>query len=254
MDYDRIFPDHKNLSEGDIRKSVAGNVHGQQADCMSCHYKLDPMGQVFGFSAATVSVKPATGALRFEGADGRKVDIPLRGIGDLGTTIVKQPEYEKCQVSHFWNWYIGKDVPLTSTREEALVKAFNDVGRKPKDFIAYLVSLPEFKEKPQLLTEDQLLARRVVKIFKNCNSCHESTGEAVWDLTDLPYHKDPRRREKMVQELREVLDTENDGRNAEMPPEDSLWKLSPDEFDMIKNWINRGAPDFQGVPQVKAGG
>lgn len=249
-DYDRIFPDHKNLTESQIRKSLAGNVHGQQADCMACHYKLDPLGQTFGFSSSTAAPKPAPGALRYQGQDGRKVDITVTGVAELGQKIAEQPEFAKCQVSHFWRWYIGKDVPLTAAKEEELVKKFDQVGRKPQDFVAHLVTLPEFKEKPQILTEDQLLARRTVKIFKNCTSCHDSTGEAVWDLTDLPYSKDPRRREKMIKEIREILDIDGNGARAEMPPEDSLWQLSSDEFDTIKQWLNRGAPDFQGTPQV----
>jgi hypothetical protein len=253
-DYDTILPGHQNVTEQQIRKSVAGNIHGQQADCMSCHYKLDPLGQTFGMSAAALAPHASSGALRFQGYDGRKVDIALNGLGDLGEQVVKQPEYEKCQVSNFWRWYIGKDVPLSANRELELIKAFNQAGRKPKDFIAYLVNQPEFKEKPQILTEDQILSRRVVKIFKSCNSCHESTEEDVWDLTDLPYSRDARLRERKIKKLKEVLDTDGDGTRAEMPPEDSLWQLSQDDFATIKTWMERGSPDFKGTPQVTPGG
>lgn len=253
-DYDTVLAGHQNVTEEQIRKSQAGNIHGQQADCMSCHQKLDPMGQTFGFSAATASPKPSAGVLYFKGYDGRQVNIPVSGVAELGEKIVQQPEFEKCQVQNFWRWYIGKDVPLTAQREMELIQKFNQVGRKPKDFVAHLVSLPEFKEKPAILTEDQLLSRRVVKIFKNCNSCHESTDEDVWDLTNLPYSRDARLRERKINALKKVLDIDGDGRRAEMPPEDSLWQLSQDEFATIKNWINRGAPDFTGKVQVPVGG
>lgn len=253
-DYDTILPNHSNVSEGQIRKSIAGNVHGQQADCMSCHSKLDPMGQTFGFSAATAGIKASPGALHFTGYDGRAVDIKVSGLGQLGEEIVKQPEYVKCQVSNFWRWYIGKDVPLTQAREDELTKVFNQVGRKPKDFVAHLVTLPEFTAKPAILTEDQILSRRVVKIFKNCNSCHDSTDEDVWDLTDLPYSRDARLRERKINALKKVLDIDGDGRKAEMPPEDSLWQLSQDEFATIKKWMERGSPDFTGKPQITPGG
>jgi hypothetical protein len=256
-DFDKIFPNHSGLSESQIRKSAAGNIHGQQADCMKCHYKLDPLGQTFGFSATTLAPMPSPGALRYQGYDGRKVDIRVGGLAELGKKITEQPEYAKCQVSNFWRWYIGKDVNLSATREEDLIKVFNKVGRKPQDFISYLVTLPEFKEKPAILTEDQLLARGVVKIFKNCNSCHDTDDDAdVPDLTNLPYSKDPRRREGIVNAIKKELDIEHNGAKATMPPKDSLWKLSQDEFATIQKWITRGAPDFQGVPQVtpSAGG
>ncbi|MNL02396.1 hypothetical protein D3C87_1229030 [compost metagenome] len=94
----------------------------------------------------------------------------------------------------------------------------------------------------------------MVKIFKNCNSCHESTDESVWDLTDLPYSRDPKLRERKIKKLKEVLDTDGDGTRSEMPPEDSLWQLSQDEFATIKTWMERGAPDFKGTPQVTPGG
>jgi hypothetical protein len=253
-DYDKILPDHSNVTESQIRKSVAGNIHGQQADCMSCHSKLDPMGQTCGFSAATAGVTASPGTLHFTGYDGRSVDVPVSGLAQLAEEIVKQPEYEKCQVSNFWRWYIGKDVPLTQNREDELIKVFNKVGRKPKDFVAHLVTLPEFTAKPAVLTEDQILSRRVVKIFKNCNSCHASTEEDVWDLTDMPYSKDARLRERKIKALKKELDTDGDGRKAEMPPEDSLWQLSQDEFATIKKWMEHGAPDFTGTPQVTPGG
>lgn len=253
MDYDVLLP-HKNLKEEDIRRSFSGNIHGQQADCMSCHYKLDPLGQVFAFSAATLGVKASPGALRYKTKDLKQVNIPLRGFGDLGDQITQQKEYEKCQVSHFWRWFIGKDIPLTGEKEAEVITAFNKVGRKPKDFVTYLVSRPEFKAKPQILTEEQVLAHRVTTIFKSCNSCHDSQGAYVWDLSALPYGEDQKARNEAIDTLIKVLDINHDGENAEMPPSDSLWQLSENEFATIKKWIEAGAPDFTGKPQVKNGG
>lgn len=252
-DYDIIFPDHKSLTEQDIRKSATGNIHGQQADCMKCHYKLDPLGQVFALSAVTVAPMASPGSLIYQGQGQRKVNIPLKGFGDLGQKITQQPEYVSCQVSHFWRWYIGKDVTITPAIEKELVEAFERVGRKPKDFVAYLVSRPEFKEKPQVLSEGQILAHRVTTTFKNCNSCHDSQGESVWDLTALPYGTDAKTRAEAIATLRKVLDVDHDGANAEMPPKSSLWKPSKEEFSAIKKWLEMGAPDFQGKPQVKPG-
>ncbi len=253
-DFDTIFPDHKNLTEDDIRKSAAGNVHGEQVDCMKCHYKLDPLGQVFAFSGASLSPTPSSGALAYQGKDLRKVNIPLKGFGDLAQKLTQQPEYLQCQVSHFWRWYVGKDKPITPEVEKELVAAFEKSGRKPREFVSYLVSRPEFKEKPQVLSEGQILAHRVTTTFKSCQSCHDSQGENVWDLTSLPYGKDQSSRDEAIKTLRKVLDIEHDGARAEMPPSDSLWKPSKDEIQNIKRWLELGAPDFEGKPQVATKG
>lgn len=254
QDFDTIFPGHSSYTEDDIRRNTQADVHGQLMDCKSCHYKLDPLGQVFGFSAATLSPIAAAGNLTFKGLDGRAVSIPLRGLGDMATALVQQPEYEKCQVRHFWRWYIGKDVPVSRHKELELVQKFNDFGRKTQDFVAYLVSLPEFKERPQALTEEQLLARRAVSIMKNCNSCHQSQDKDPdiknWDLTDLPYSQDPDERKEAIRLLRKNLDIDHDGAGKKMPPKDSLWKLSQDDFAILRDWINKGAPDFEGQLQV----
>jgi len=254
QDFDTIFPGHSSYAEEDIRRNTLADVHGQLMDCKACHYKLDPLGQVFGFSAATLSPMAAPGALAFKGQDGRDVSIPLRGLGDMAQALTQQPEYLKCQVRHFWRWYIGKDVPVSRHKEQELVRKFEDLGRKPHDFISYLVSLPEFKERPLALTEDQLLARRAVSIMKNCNDCHQSQDKDPdmrnWDLTDLPYSQDPDERKDAIRLLRKNLDIDHDGAGKKMPPKDSLWKLSQDDFNILRDWLNHGAPDFEGKPQV----
>lgn len=258
QDFDTIFPGHSSYTEDDIRRNTQADVHGQLMDCKSCHYKLDPLGQVFGFSAATLAPLPAAGSLTFKGQDGRAVAIPLRGLGDMAQALIQQTEYEKCQVRHFWRWYIGKDVPVSRHKEQELVKKFNDLGRKTQDFVSYLVSLPEFKERPQALTQDQLLARRAVNIMKNCNDCHQSQDKDPdirnWDLTDLPYSQDADERKDAIRLLRKNLDIDHDGVGKKMPPKDSLWKLSQDDFAILRDWINRGAPDFDGNAQVSPKG
>jgi len=253
-DFATIFPDHNNYNEDQIRQNAQADVHGQLPDCKACHYKLDPLGQVFGFSAAALSPEPEPGALRYRGADGRNIDVPLRGLGDMAATLVQQPEYVSCQVRHFWNWYVGKDVPLSRNKENDLIKKFNDLGRKSQDFVAYLISLPEFRAKPEILTDDQLTARRVVKIFQNCNGCHQAQDKnqdiKAWDLTDLPYSADPAERQRDLDDIKKELDLDNGGANKKMPPKTSLWQLSTEDTALIKKWMDHGAPDFDGNPQI----
>ena len=254
QDFEVIFPDHKELSEDQIRANINSNVHGDQPDCNACHYKLDPLGQTFAYSAATLSPMASPGALRYKGTDGRKVDIPLAGFGELATKLTEQPEYAQCQVRHFWNWYVGKDVPVSRAKEAELVTKFNELGRKPQDFVAYLVHLPEYRQRPVALTEDQLLARRAVRVLKNCNACHSTQEEDIdmqaWDMTDLPYGKTAKERARALRKISKALDLEHDGADKDMPPKDSVWKLSSDEFNLLKRWIQKGAPDFDGTPQT----
>lgn len=252
------FPDHKNFTEGQIRQQVTQDVHGQLPDCRACHYKLDPMGQTFGFSAASLAPMPAPGALAFHGADNRNVNIPVKGLGELAQRITEQPEYASCQVQHFWNWYVGRDVFVSKTRQQELVQKFDQLGRKPQDFVAYLVTTPEFRAKSENLTEDQLLSRKAVSILQNCVNCHQNEPQSgdmkYWDLTSLPYADTPEFRQYAIDRLDFALDITGDGSKRIMPPPDSMWKLSNDDYQVLRKWILHGAPDFQGTLQVPARG
>jgi hypothetical protein len=254
QDFETIFPDHKALTEDQIRSNLSNDIHGDLPDCKACHYKLDPLGQVFGLSAATLSPMASPGALRFKGTYGRAADVPLRGVGDLGVQLTRQPEYLQCQVRHFWDWYVGKDIPVSRKRQEALNQKFEELGRKPHEFITYLLNVPEYRQKPVALTEDQVLARRAVRVLKNCNACHfvqdEDDDMKKWDMTDLPYGTNTIERVRALRKIKKELDIAHDGANRKMPPKDSLWKLGTDDFNLLKKWIRHGAPDFSGTPQV----
>lgn len=254
--FDLVFPNHAGLTEDQIHKGLQPDVHGQMPDCRACHYKLDPMGQTFGFSAATLAPMPAHGALTYKGSDNRAVNIPVNGLGDLAQKITEQPEYVSCQVQHFWTWYVGRDVFISKTRQNELVEKFNQLGRKPQDFVAYLTSTPEFRQRSETLNENQLLARGAVKILQNCYNCHSNEPQSgdmkYWDLTDLPYGDDSAMRGYAIDRLNFALDIDGDGSHRFMPPKESMWQLSSDDYATLKTWILHGAPDFKGTPQVPA--
>ena len=255
-DFDVLLPGKdQTQTEDEIHQNIAADPHGSQADCMACHYKLDPMGQVFGLSSASMAPTPTPGALRYRGYDQRIVDIPVVGPGGLIRTMVQQPEYDLCQTKHFWSWYVGKDAPLSATQHQRLVQKFNEVGRRPKDFISYLIQLDVFKAPPVILNENQLLSRRVASIFKNCTACHfhqeEDLDLKTWDLAQFPYEGTAQSVKTKIRRIARVLDLNNGGQNKSMPPKESLWQPNDDDMMAIKQWIDRGAPDFEGNKQVK---
>jgi hypothetical protein len=250
------FPDTAQITEEEMRRvfSKSDKIHGNQADCRSCHYKLDPMGQTLRGSLRYPSPIPWPGRLTFKNSNGNLVDIPVRGIGDLGKAVTQQPEYVQCQVRYFWNWFIGKDIILTPARHKDLVEKFEDVGRKPNDFIYWLTTQPEFKEN-RVVNPTAQLAISVRRIFKRCQSCHVNKTDDVFgelvDLTKWPLGhehaiKDPKH---WLSEVENKLDLQNGGARASMPPKSSNWTLTYAEKDLIKKWIDLGGPDEEGKKQ-----
>lgn len=244
----------KDVTEEQIKAHAKLDPHGTQKDCMACHEKLDPMGQVFSSSNFRLSPFASPGALFYRRSGAAPVSIPVKGVRSLAKSIINQEEYVKCQTQHFWNWFIGEDVPLSESRQEQIVKNFNSVQRKPVDFILYLVSQPEFKKAPKPLTEDQLLARQAVQILKTCHSCHrqnESEMIDYWDMSVLPFAKDLKTRINRITELKKQLDTQNNSHSPKMPPRSSLWRPTPQEYSVLNQWLKKGAPDLNGVLQVE---
>lgn len=260
-DFDVLLPtpsaasSSESKTEDQLRRELRKNdPHGTLPGCMACHYKLDPMGKTFGLSAAGLSDKPSPGALIYRN-NGRSVNVPVSGVGELAEKIVQQKEYVDCQVNLFWKWFIGQDVPKTATRHSQLVEQFENSGRRPLDFISYLLRTPEFKSPPALLTESQILSRKAGKILKRCYDCHKDQDfnpqMKSWDLTDMPYAADPEVSAGLIRQLTYALDLAGDGARRRMPPRESAWQLSPDEFSLLKSWITNGAPDYSGKRQIQ---
>ena len=88
---------------------------------MSCHQKLDPVGHVFDTSAVSLAKTPSKGALVMVRSKNEKEVIPVSGFAELGRAIVKQPEYKRCQVERFWNWFIGQNIPISTKRKSEIV-------------------------------------------------------------------------------------------------------------------------------------
>jgi hypothetical protein len=250
---DLDFLNDRELTEEQIRAHGKTDLHGEQPDCRKCHDKLDPVGRVFSSSNFALGPAVAKGSLYIPRSGGTPLKKNVEGPRGLAKEIVQTPEYLRCQTEHFWRWFVGEDVPLLENQHQTLVKEFENVGRRPQEFISYLVSLPQFNQAPRALTENQILARRAVKILKTCHSCHIQNSDDMtvyWDVTDFPYGANEESRQWALDSLKDVLDHKNGGEKPTMPPKSSQWRPTRSEYDLLRTWIDRGAPDLEGRPQV----
>lgn len=232
--------------------------HGQQPDCMACHYKLDPLGKTFATSTLTLSPFNSPGALVYKKADGEKVEVKARGIGDIAQALTQQRKYVDCQVQHFWDWYIGVDQTLSQTRLNQLVTKFNEVGRRTNDFVAYLVSQPEFREAAPPATPESIRAYQVKQVFKSCAACHtdqfyeDSEDFTIPDFTSWPIGGSKESMKAWAGKIRRMLDLDGDGSKRRMPPPKLAPALPKSDRDLIKAWLDDGAPDAEGKKLLEA--
>jgi hypothetical protein len=230
-----------------IDQAIRENKHGSDKSCASCHYKLDPLGKVFNGSSRILN-KASKGALVYRDNSGKVVNIPVAGLGELGEVIVQRPEYVSCQVSHFWNWFIGKDVPLTPSKHKLLVQEFDRVSRKPKDFIQLLVTSKDFYSSPKLTLED-VNFQHVKPLFKRCDSCHAEDPLAP-TLLEFP-NLGSLAQERLARSVFFSLNLDGSQHKQEMPPENAGWNLSSRETLMVKAWILGGAKTPNGETTIR---
>jgi hypothetical protein len=253
---DLMFPSNgQGMSESQIRNMLDAR-HGTQSDCMSCHYKLDPMGQTLRLSPMTPSVYPSAGALIYKRADGSLVNEQVTGIGQLAQKITEQPEFVNCQVKNFWNWFIGNDYRISDDELKSLSAKFNELGRRPNDFIAYLVNRPEFRSR-KLPNETTAMVKDVKDLFVRCNTCHvgkySDLRGPLPDFSQWPIGQGTSFSAKeWITAIWNRLDLENDGEHRSMPPTEGF-RPSRQELLNLKKWIESGAPDETGKKMLDGG-
>jgi hypothetical protein len=235
---------HVGVSEARLESMIKmgdAQRHGSDQLCIACHYKLDPMGRTFQNIGLMLSPSPAPGKLTYAHvADGRKFEVPLRGIGDLGRAIVRQPEYVSCQIDWFWKEFIGSDVPLTPERKRELITKFENVGRRTNDFIRVLVTAPEFRMRPQV--SETISFAQVQPLLKRCDTCHNSVGY-------IPAFSDGKMGGHELLEMRRRLNLP-DGSQDKMPRDWMKWDVK--DLNIVKAWIEQGALDSAGRSMLTA--
>lgn len=231
------------------KTAVGADQHGTDPKCMTCHYKLDPMGRFFSAMGSALGPNAAKGRLVFKRKDGSKVDIEGNGLGEMAKALVAQPEYAECQVSHFWKWFITSANPLTRDVQLELAKKFDELGRKPNDFIKYLVTRKEFTEAPDQNKETVMFMSKVQPVFKRCNECHKDmTGFP--DFTQVPMGGNKEQNVIWLSKISNILDLQSDGTKRMMPPSNAGWDLNKSEIADIKRWIEDQAKDDKGEPTL----
>jgi hypothetical protein len=221
--------------------------HGTDAQCMSCHYKLDPMADTFRTSGLVLSPWPAAGKLVYTQDNGKQVNVGVKGIGGLGEAIAQQPAYAQCQVKHFWEWFIGKDVSLPEKRLLQLTSEFDRLGRRPNDFIEYLVQQPEYKVIPTT-GHQEITITNVKPILQKCDQCHGKQNIPMFSI--LPIKNSDYNHSGWLKQISEHLDLKNNGRDADMPPKNAGWELTENERDLIGRWLLDGAKDDRGEQTI----
>ncbi|QDK45666.1 hypothetical protein DOM22_11165 [Bdellovibrio sp. ZAP7] len=244
---DLIFPANGQVTESQVRE-ILDDKHGTQEDCMKCHYKLDPLGATLRASPLVLHERPSAGSLVYRRANGEMVNKHVAGVGELAKAITEQPEYAACQVGYFWNWFIGSDIPRTAEINQSLIEKFNQLGRKTNDFVAYMVSRPEFRQR-KLSTPQAVMASNVRTFLQRCDSCHMSQQPHLPAFAKWPIGGDAGSAKSWLRQISKELDLEHGGDNRSMPPEDGF-RPSKGDLKLIKQWIELGAPDDQGKVMV----
>jgi hypothetical protein len=242
---DLIFPANGQVTEDQVHEAL-DNKHGTQEDCMKCHYKLDPLGATFRASPLVLHERPSSGALIYKRSNGELVNKPAQGIGEIAKLITQQPEYTECQVGYFWNWFIGSDIPRTAAVTQELVSQFNGMGRKTNDFISYIVSRPEFRQR-KVSTPENTLTSSVRTFLQRCDSCHVNQASSLPSFAKWPIGGE--KSAKWLRRISDALDLEHGGDDRTMPPEDGF-RPSKHDLKLLKQWIDSGAPNEQGQNMV----
>lgn len=239
---DRVFPGSGGTAPGsDVHvNATTGDIHGSDPACMKCHYKLDPMGMTFQDSGMILHKLASPGALVYTRASGAKVNIPVAGVGALGKAITEQPEYVNCQTSHFWRWFVGEDIPLTPSIQAELSTKFEEVGRKTNDFIAYLMTRPEFGYVQSGESNAQLIAQ-VKGVLKNCTGCHAL--ENIPSFTQWPIGGNDLTHQKWITGIRTTMALDGSSAKRTMPPKESAWQPSRTDLETLQRWLDLGAPN-----------
>lgn len=248
---DLIYPEvHEpgRHTEEHIRASKANDRHGSDSSCAKCHDKLDPLGRVFQTSARYLAPISSPGRLTYKNSRQQMTDIPVQNFSELAKAIVQQPEYRTCQVKRLWQWYIGKDISISEADQAEVERKFDEMGRRTNDFVAYLISRPEFKIR-MVRTPEIQVAERALGILQRCDSCHRGKESnfngPIPSFSELPIGGSRESMALWIRLIGEQLDLDHDGVNRTMPPS-SGFSLSASDIRSIKMWFSLGNPDLAG--------
>ncbi len=239
----------KQISDG--MKANLEAQHGQDPQCKACHYKLDPMGKAFEPFGLTPKDYVGKGMVTFRRINGTKVEEPFLGLAGLARKVIAQPEYLQCQVRHFWDQYIGIDIPLTSKKSDKVQMQFSQKSLGVRDLVRALVLSDDFRYRK---FDEDFSYDDVAGVLRSCTQCHNSQEipplvptlgepENKFDLSHLP----TKYRSDTILDIQRVLNLP-ESNDQSMPRNRKDW--NPQNLEMLKKWINGGAKDSDGKPMI----
>jgi hypothetical protein len=220
--------------------------HASDPKCQGCHFKLNPAGQVLSaIGGVGLSNESTPGGLTYK-ENGQIKSLPAKNIGEFAQSITQQRQYLECQVKNFWGWFMPTDSVLTDTHLAQLTEKFDDLGRKPKDFAAYLTTQPEFADSSLVKANDSMIFQTKIKsTFAKCAQCHMAMP-LMPDFTKLPLGGNSDLNETWISKIAQRLDLKHEGKGRSMPPRNIDWDVDSSFIALVKEWIKRGSPDEMG--------
>ncbi len=216
--------------------------------CRTCHGKLKGPKRVArenGKFSSPVQIQ-------FDDAEGHLQSFIASSASEFRLRIRENPVYIKCQIRHFWNWFIGDDVPLNADRLLDLERSYRQ-ARSIQEFARAVVLVPEFYQ-PPARKQEPVTFQSVRNTLAACTNCHNIEVEnRVPSLTELPFKLplDERTHKQWLSSLIKQTDLRSNGANATMPPSDEP-RLDTHELKALARWIMARAPDDHGHPSISA--
>ena len=230
------------------RQGGSGDEHGRREDCMNCHIGrgLDPLAQTFWATELILSQHPFPGRFTYTSADGELFDVPVEGIGHWMRVLVTRPEYERCQVRHFWEHFVGDSELLDENPQlmQEVLRVFNEKGRRVLDFFEYLLLSDEFARKESSRQKQNSLFAEVSPTFEGCFSCHKSSNR-IPDFRRLPIGDGGETALYARRILERLALGPYSNLPATMPPPGTLSPTGR-QLGSILRWIRGGMPDASG--------
>jgi hypothetical protein len=224
--------------------------HGSNPECVGCHRRLDPVARFFdkwrppatdGQFAEYDPSRPDNGAVYLGGASG--IDRVYNGTGDrdLGRLVVDQPEFHSCVGQLAWRLVFGTDIPLDQATKSELAAAYRGSKRFNSPLKLALLN-PYFwsAEEPPPITYEA-----VKPILAGCGSCHTGSRRTQFDPSIYPFRSDEDGNAGLVKRIWGAVNhLANYRPMPQLPgpgPGLPAPKLAPEDIDLLRNWILRGA-------------
>lgn len=227
-----------------IEPVVGADQHATNPECQVCHRKLEPAGKLFQTSPKS----PTRNSLATQFVFGSQSQNVL-GIGQWVDAALKSDASRRCQVRFFWNYTIGKNVPLSDDQMNELLKIYDAKNENVQAMLTELIQRREFSATAQQLENRPVTFSDVRPLLQRCDSCH--SGESTMpDFGSLPFDKDPARHTSWLKRIAKETDLLHMGAKSTMPPAKAGWKPTTMEYRLLAKWIADGARDEKGVPTL----